>query len=336
MANTRTLRRALDILTEGGSAPVMESLKPSAESLLETARPWTMGEGIQGLGIGQKIKDGEALSDLVLKVYVEKKLPKSQTSNMVPKMVEFPGIEEQLATDVEEIGRVEIESNTSRIRPVIPGFSVGHLEVTAGTFGCLVRLNGDKEGLYILSNSHVLANQGVANKGDVIIQPGDLDSGKEPGDVIAKLFDWVPFEFTATSYPNLVDAAIAKVNDNDTVRSAIRKIGLPKGISTTLRRGMKVRKTGRTTDYTIGEITDVDYRLALKYKKPGGEKDRVGLRDQVLCTRYTAGGDSGSAVINSKGRVVGLHFAGSPSTSIFNKIRHVIQLLDISIITEQI
>jgi len=334
MADTRILRKALDILTEGGSAPVKESLKPRAESLHDSSRPWTMGEGIQGLGIGQKISDNEVLPDLVLKVYVEKKLPKSQVTNMVPEAVEFPGVEEQLRTDVEAIGKVELESNTSRIRPAIPGFGVGHPDVTVGTFGCLVRLNGDEESLYILSNSHVLANEGVANKGDVIIQPGIFDNGDEPDDVIAELSEWVPFQFTEIGFPNRVDAAIAKVKNNESVTSAIRKIGIPKGVSKTLRRGMKVRKTGRTTDYTTGEIRDIDYRLSLPYKKPGGGEGRVGLQDQVLCTRFTAGGDSGAAVVNSRGRVVGLHFAGSPSSSIFNKIRNVIELLEISIITE--
>jgi hypothetical protein len=56
-------------------------------------------------------------------------------------------------------------------------------------------LDGDKQGIYILSNSHVLANEGVAEKGDVIVQPGVFDDGKAPGDVIAKLADWVPFEY---------------------------------------------------------------------------------------------------------------------------------------------
>jgi hypothetical protein len=135
-----------------------------------------MGEGIQGLGIGQKVTDAFVLPDLVLKVYVEKKLPKSKVTNMVPEAVDIPGIEEQLATDVEEIGKVELESNTSRVRSAIPGFSIGHLEISAGTLGCLVRVNGDDQGLYILSNSHVLANEGVAEKGDVIIQPGVFDA----------------------------------------------------------------------------------------------------------------------------------------------------------------
>ena len=57
----------------------------------------------------------------------------------------------------------------------------------------------------------------------------------------------------------------------------------------------------------------------------------LGLRDQVLCTRYTAGGDSGSVVLNSRNRIVGLHFAGSESTSIFNRISHVFTLLDIDL-----
>jgi S1-C subfamily serine protease len=222
------------------------------------------------------------------------------------------------------------------VRPAIPGFGVGHLDVTVGTLGCLVTVKGDKKGLYILSNSHILANEGVANKGDIIIQPGRYDGGNAPNDVIAKLFEWVQFQFTPSGFPNLVDAAIAKVNKKKDVVSAIYKIGIPKGVSTFVRRGMRVQKTGRTTDYTIGEIRDVDYRLALNYKIPSGGSGRVGLSDQVLCTRYTAGGDSGSAVLNMSGKVVGLHFAGSPSSSIFNKINNVLDLLSIAIVTKKI
>ena len=210
------------------------------------------------------------------------------------------------------------------------------MKVTVGTFGCLVRRKGDKKGLYILSNSHILANQGVASVGDVIIQPGRADGGKAPKDVIAKLNDWVPFQFTPSTFPNLVDAAIAKVKAPKLVTSAIRLIGVPKGVSKVVRRGMRVQKTGRSTDYTQGIIRDVNYRLALRYKKPGGGTGRVGLKDQILCTRYTAPGDSGSAVLNMRKKVVGLHFAGSSSTSIFNRIGHVLDLLDIDVVTKAV
>ena len=62
----------------------------------------------------------------------------------------------------------------------------------------------------------------------------------------------------------------------------------------------------------------------------------MGFRDQVLCTRYSAGGDSSWAVLNMKKEVVGLHFAGSASSSIFNRIGHVLDALKIEVVTSKI
>ena len=332
----KVLLQALDMLTEGKDAPVTEALRPEAAAVQKAARPWTKGRGIQGLGIAKRITAGKETDELALKVYVERKLPKSKCSNLAPSIIRIAGLSRKIPTDVEEIGKVATEPNTSRVRPAVPGFGVGHLKVSVGTFGCLVQKKGDKKGLYILSNSHILANQGVAKVGDVIIQPGRADGGRAPRDVIARLNDWVPFQFTASTFPNLVDAAIAKVKSRKLVTSAIRLIGVPKGVSKTVRIGIRVQKTGRTTDHTHGIIKDVNYRLFLNYKKPGGGTGRAGLRDQVLCTRYTAGGDSGSAVLNMQNKVVGLHFAGSPSTSIFNRIGHVLDLLGIVVVTKAV
>lgn len=335
MAKLDYYKRALEIVTEGAEAALPNALRAEALTSFQEAEPWAKQNNIQGFGIGEKITDGEMLKELSLRVYVDKKEPKASLDNPVPKKVYVPGFDVEVETDVVAIGKVELESNTSRLRPVIPGFSVGHPNISAGTFGCLVRKTNGTKTLYILSNSHVLADEGVANAGDDILQPGHRDGGRAPGDVIGELDSWVPFEFTDNTFPNLVDAAIAKVKKSD-VKSAIRLIGVPKGVSTRLRRGMNVKKTGRTTDFTTGVIQDINYRLPLTYKKPGGGVGRVGLRDQVLCTRYTAGGDSGSAVLNSGNMVVGLHFAGSPSSSIFNKIEHVLTLLKIEIVTEVI
>ena len=336
MAEKKHLLRALDILTQGTAAPASASIGLEAvESVHRESRPWTMGEGIQGLGIAAKVTDGEQRPETVLKVYVEKKKPRSQVSNMVPKAVPVPGVEQPIDTDVEEIGRVEKEPNTTRVRPAVPGFGVGHPDITVGTFGCLVRKRGQATPLYILSNSHVLANEGLAKIGDPILQPGPFDGGEVGRDEIGKLSELIPFDFAEEGFPNLVDAAIAEVDAKD-VTSAVRLIGVPQGSSRYVRRDMNVQKTGRTTDYTTGVIRDTDYRMRLSYAKPGGGSGLVGLRDLVLCTRYTAGGDSGSAVFNMSGKVVGLHFAGSPSSSIFNKIGNVLDLLDIEIVTDQI
>jgi S1-C subfamily serine protease len=332
MAKEKHLIHALDLLTEGAATTDLpESLLPTAEAMHKEAKPWTQGKGIQGVGIGLKTTDGEELEELVLKVYVHKKIPSRTVSNPVPKFVEIPGMP-PLPTDVEAIGRIKLESNTRRVRPAIPGFSIGHVNITAGTFGCLVRKKVDKETLYMLSNSHVLADEGTGAKGDSIVQPGIADGGTLPADLIGKLEEWVPFTFTASTYPNLVDAAIAKVKAGDAT-SAIRLIGVPTGSNFNVRINQQVQKTGRTTDYTIGVIKDVHYRTALRYKRPGGGRGRVGFREQVLCTRYSSGGDSGSAILNMKNEVVGLHFAGSPTSSVFNRIENVLDLLDLELVT---
>ena len=339
-SKTKDLKRALDILTEGGQGPMANEFRLEAFEAQERSRPWTMAENIQGLGIAERITAGKKLDDLVLKVYVDRKLPKGRLDNPVPSRVDLPGIDQTIETDVEEIGKVELEANTSRHRPAMPGCGLGHFEVPVGTFGCLVRKRGEPGNLYVLSNSHVLANQGLCTVGDVVLQAGKHDGGADPDDVLCELAEWVPFQFSDEGFPNLVDAAIARVRNPEEVTSFVNRIGVPQGVSTIVRRGMMVRKSGRTTDVTIGEIKDVDYRLPMFYKTvdADGEEStgRAGLRDQVLCTRYTAPGDSGSAVFNTQGKIVGLHFAGSTSTSIFNKIGNVLEALGIEIVTEQI
>jgi hypothetical protein len=336
MPSESSLLLALDMLTEGAGAELPESVRAEALTVHKKAKPWTMGRGIQGIGIGEKITDGEKLQELVLKIYVQKKKPRTKVKNLVPRHVQLPGLPEKIPTDVEEIGIVKREPNTTRVRPAIPGFSIGHVRVSAGTLGCVVRKRGDAKTLYVLSNSHVLADEGLGAKGDTILQPGKYDGGKPATDVLAELADWVAFQFASTGYSNLVDAAIAKVKGARNVTSAIRLLGVPAGVNRTVTRGMQVQKTGRTTDYTVGVVKDINYRTAFEYKKPGGGKGRVGFRDQVLCTRYTAPGDSGSAVLNMDREVVGLHFAGSDSSSIFNRIGHVLDALSIDVVTTTI
>lgn len=334
MARRRHLLRALNILTDEAPKAVPQVFVAEAEAMHEDSRSWVQGENIQGLGLGPKISGGQELDEMVLKVYVDRKLPKAKCQNLVPQRLQVPGVESEVLTDVEEIGVVELEMDTTRSRPAMPGSGVGHPLVTVGTFGCLVRKRGTQEPLFILSNSHILANSGVAQVGDEILQPAFRDDGEAPDDVIGTLSEWIDFEFTDTGYPNLVDAAIAEV-ERANVTSIFRQLNLvPGGTSDTVRKGMQVRKVGRTTDLTYGEIKDIYYRVPLSYRRANGMFGRAGFRDQVLCTRYTDGGDSGSAVLNSNDQLVGLHFAGSASASIFTPIRFVFDALDLELVTQ--
>jgi hypothetical protein len=343
---------ALEIVTEGPRARAprdasrvlfaMESFRRETAKVEEKARSWALAEGVQGLGLGQKVTEGRATEELALRVYVDRKQPVAKLTNPVPKRVLLPELGEA-ETDVLEIGVLEREAFMGRTRPAMPGCGLGHPDVTVGTFGCLVRRKGGDPKLYILSNAHVLADEGAALVGDEILQAGVDDGGTAPDDVLAELADWVPFDFTATGFPNLVDAALARVRRKPSVTNVIRLLGYPpKGVGRVIRRGMEVMKVGRTTDYTTGVVQDVHFRFSLEYKKPGhasgfygrpghAEMGRVGFRDQVLCTRYTSGGDSGAAVLNKRRYLVGLHFAGSMSASVFNPVRHVFRSLAIEL-----
>lgn len=96
---------------------------------------------------------------------------------------------------VEDTGSVVPQMNTARMRPCDGGFSVGHVNVTVGTFGGNVRFGADFG--FILSNNHVLANVNAGAVGDPIIQPAANDGGATPGDVIATLTRWVPIDFAS-------------------------------------------------------------------------------------------------------------------------------------------
>lgn len=89
--------------------------------------------------------------------------------------------------------------------------------------------------------------------------------------------------------------------------------------------GDKVQKSGRTTGFTEGEVLAVDAVVNVNYGSDGVAR----FEDQILCTYMSRGGDSGSAVFNENGDLVGLLFAGSATVTILNKIEHVFDALGI-------
>lgn len=341
MKTSVRLELALDCVTDGRLSRVPASLpteeftteafRAEAAAVARRARPWTVGAGVQGVGIGEKVTLGRPTGDLALRVYVDRKRPVGTIDNPVPPQVDVADVR-GVVTDVVAIGPVTAELFGDRCRPYMPGCGIGHLKVSAGTLGAFVRRPGSGE-LFALSNAHVLADDGLAALGDPVLQPASDDGGAHAADTVAHLEDFVPFEFGDTGFPNLVDAAIARV-DGDQVDLAIRLLGhRPAGITRNVRRGMRVHKVGRTTDLTTGIIQDVHFRLSMTYRRSQVDRARVGFRDQVLCTRFTEGGDSGALVLSSSNRAVGLHFAGSPSASVFNRIGHVLDQLDIDLVT---
>ena len=121
-----------------------------------------------------------------------------------------------------------------------------------------------------------------------------------------------------------MDAAIARPLDPLDVVDEILEIGPIKGVAIA-ELGDAVKKSGRTTGLTTGVILQTDVTVDVSYG--GGKVAR--FVDQLMAGPMSAGGDSGSAVLNDGDELVGLLFAGSDSTTIFNHIDNVFMELNV-------
>ena len=91
--------------------------------------------------------------------------------------------------------------------------------------------------------------------------------------------------------------------------------------------GMAIKKGGRTTGFTTGQIQQVDVTANVQY----GAGQIALFTDQLLAGAMSQGGDSGSAVLDENNRLTGLLFAGSNTTTIINRIENVFSALGISL-----
>jgi hypothetical protein len=310
-----------------------------------------------GVGMGYKERSGQRSDELCVVALVRQKIPKAGLTPeaLVPREID------QVRTDVVEVGDIRaLQAPTERWRPAPGGVSIGHYQITAGTLGAVVRdrATGDR---LILSNNHVLANSNDANLGDPILQPGPADGGQARRDTIAHLERFCPLEFStdigdcslANAYAeignaiarllgskhqvqtlkadpmavNLVDAALARpVNDED-ILDEILEIGDVTG-TVAAELGMAVRKSGRTTGFTTGEVTVLDATVNVSY----GVGKVATFEGQIVTGPMSEGGDSGSLLVSGETlQAVGLLFAGSNQSTIHNPIQAVLDCLAIEI-----
>lgn len=313
---------------------------------------------VVGIGAGYKVVGGETTEHLCIITLVKEKIPALE----LPPSARVPPRIDDILTDVVEVGEIRAQQDhTARWRPAPAGVSLGHYQITAGTFGCTVhdRNNGE---LLILSNNHVLANSNDALEGDPILQPGAADGGQNPQDAIASLARFIPIHFTDEETPepppscltqagiliarflgmkqwlatlqtptqpvtNLVDAAVARPLNNTDILDTILEIGKIEGVLPA-ELGMNVRKSGRTTGLTTGTITVIDATVTVGYN--AGRMAR--FDNQILTGPMSEGGDSGSLLVNGESlNAVALLFAGSDKTTVFSPIQTVFDALEITL-----
>ncbi|MGF1625758.1 MAG: hypothetical protein ACFCVH_12820 [Alphaproteobacteria bacterium] len=314
---------------------------------------------VVGVGAGVKWKNGEPTGEPAVLVLVTHKMAKSQLSKdeLVPAKLQAMQTDVLAVGDVIAGGGVQhgvgIQTLAKRTRPAKGGYSVGHFQITAGTIGtCVYDLLpgastdpdnpvhgvGIPSRYYILSNNHVLADVNAGPIGASILQPGPIDGGADPADRIARLSRFITIRLTPAVplalQNNIVDCAVAEADFHDldreiywsgNVRGWRRRAQVLQMI------GQTVKKTGRTTHFTTGRITAVNATIDVNFGN-----GRVGrMRDQIVTTNMSAGGDSGSLVLTPDNVAIGLLFAGSNVSMIANQIENVRSLLRVEV-AEQI
>ena len=304
-------------------------------------------DNVVGVGVGRKVTNGEETETDAVVVLVTHKMPEELLGDQA-----VGTVDDDVTFDVLEVGElyagghalapeeadpctqesVDIEVLRNRVRPVRPGYSVGHPDVTAGTIGAGAydlsnTVPGKPQRYYILSNNHVIANSNDATPGDPIIQPGRVDGGTVPQDVIGRLDRFIPIKFIEQGEDppcNYVDAAVARVPfhliDRDIYWS-----GYPSSLFKAAEVGMLLKKTGRTTDFTTGRVQAINATVNVNY----GSGRIARFCRQIITTDMSAGGDSGSLVLDLENNPVGLLFAGSSTVTILNPIAWVQGLLRI-------
>jgi endonuclease G, mitochondrial len=278
-------------------------------------------KNINSIGIGFKQKKGKYTDEICLQFTVNQKAEKEQFESLsttaIPTLLDIDGT--MIPTDVIQrsymISKLVLEAAPSarkiRINPIVPGISVGHVSISAGTVGCIVYDNNTGTP-YILSNWHVLHSE-FGQIGDIIVQPGPHDDNRVSQNQLGKL--------VRSHLGHAGDCAIATIEGRQFKTNILdlnvtpEQLGIPE-------LGDILIKSGRTTNVTYGRVTRIDVLSRINYGEGVGDKEIGGFELSIERTRkprngeISQGGDSGAVWLftDNSGKAInvlgGLHFGG--------------------------
>jgi len=306
--------------------------RPSRETLVRHVQELNQESllgypNVIGVATGFREREGKLTDEIVVQVFVERKLAEQQlgAAQVVPKRVR--GFEAAASTDVIEATVPDAQQDTTRYRPVQGGCSIGpEASVSAGTLGGWACDNTD-DTIVLLSNNHVISNLDTLPALRRIVQPGRLDGGVLPGDVIGALKRHNPVNTVANPPPpgtpiptSVVDAAIGSIDGGIDIDHDVLQIGPAIYELRAPALNMNVQKRGRTTRLTTnGRVTSVGMTFNCTYRN----RTRISQIQNAFRITSTDGnvfsspGDSGSLIFDQAAGqlsgtlpVVGLLYAG--------------------------
>ncbi|MEU4745163.1 DNA/RNA non-specific endonuclease [Actinosynnema sp. NPDC023658] len=277
---------------------------------------------VSSIGIGYRVTGGRPTDELAIQFTVRQKAEpealRELGTALLPATIEVDGVavptdvlQRDYHVDFRVVEAAASDVRKTRVDPVVPGVSVGHVRVSAGTVGCVV-YDRDDGTPYVLSNWHVLHGPTGA-LGEDVVQPGVHDDNRTDRNRLGRL---VRSHLGAAG-----DCAVATVEHRgfapDVLDLGVRldALGEPE-------LGDKVVKSGRTTGVTHGVVRRVDTLVKIDYG-PGVGQRQIGCFEigpdparPAPDGEISMGGDSGSAWVfkAANGRagrtMAGLHFAG--------------------------
>ena len=301
-----------------------------------------------GVGTGLRIKAGRITDDVCVQVLVDKKLPREALSaaDVVPSRV--PGPLRDAGTDVLQIA-IEPQQDTGRYRPVPGAISIGpEASVSAGTLGGWACDNTD-DTTVLLTNNHVISGLDAMPALRRVVQPGRLDGGVLPRDVIGQLkrhvvVNVVPNVPGAMPPLSVVDAAIGAIDVG--ITHNLRQLNVPAIYELQAPAlAMNVQKRGRTTRLTDnGQITTINATILITYRNRTvlGQVQNSFIITSTDGSLFSNAGDSGSLIFDqARGEqqgtfpVVGLLYGGGTNQfgtpiTIANEMNAVFGALNLS------
>ena len=288
-------------------------------------------ENVNGIGMGYKWINNKTTLEHCIHVLVENKIHEKYIShnNIIPKT--YMGIK----TDVINVGKPKKlygEVIPEKIRPLKGGCSIAAYNGDFhGTLGCIVtKIKEDQLQYYILSNNHVLSEEGELPLGTPIIQPSDFFGGTIKNDKVASLSNVVKLKYIEENKKpsNYVDCAIARLIDGIPISNEIIDIGKINGVANPIVNS-NVKKVGFVTGLTEGSITSIGVTIEMDFNKP------ILFKEQIVANLDHSNGDSGSIVLNEDNKAIGILCAGSgKSIAYINDINIVLRLLKVKIYTD--
>ena len=284
---------------------------------------------VTSVGIGGRVRGGERLSELVLKVYVDAKVPVDQLtpSERIPAeieglptdVVQMPTVGTTAAATPAPPGQPAIpfaNRDSDNHRPIVGG---SHLEGGLsendymGTLGCVMVSTTDATRAYAFTNWHVMQGQ---NQKDPTI--GTTKAGQSTNkDSVTKCCSHIIGTLVAGARNTTIDAALIQLKPGLEWTADVLDIGPLAGehpVNATeaathpavRKRGARSRLSGGAIDsiganVTVDGISYSNVTIVMPNLNPA-----LASTDPFFFGQH---GDSGSVVVNDANQVVGIFFA---------------------------